>query len=78
MYCMRKLKSFGVNSDMIMTFFYNAVICSFIVFGSVCWGPGGNISKFDRGRWEKIVKKKSRSCYGKATGLCMKRECTEN
>ena len=55
---MRKLKSFGVNSDMIMTFFYNAVICSFIVFGSVCWGPGGNISKFDRGRWEKIVKKK--------------------
>ena len=36
--------------------FYNAVICSIIVYGSVCWG--GNISKFDKGRFEKIVKKK--------------------
>ena len=35
--------------------FYNAVICSLIVFDSVCWG--GNISKFDRGKLEKIVKK---------------------
>ena len=35
--------------------FYNAVICSSIMFGSVCWG--GNISKLDRGRLEKIVKK---------------------
>ena len=26
------------------------------MFGSVCWG--GNISKLDRGRLEKIVKKK--------------------
>ena len=54
MYCMRKLRSFGVNSDMPVTF-YNAVICSSIMFGSVCWG--GNISKLDRGRLEKIVKK---------------------
>ena len=50
--------------------FYNAVICSIIMFGSVCWG--GNISKLDRGRLEKIVKKekkkkKSRSCCEKAT-----------
>ena len=70
MYCMRKLRSFGVNSDMLVTF-YNAVICSIIMFGSVCWG--GNISKLDRGRLEKIVKKKNtkkkhRSCCGKATG----------
>ena len=35
--------------------FYNPVICSIIMFGSVCWG--GNISKLDRGRLEKIVKK---------------------
>ena len=35
--------------------FYNAVICSIIVYGPVCWG--GNISNFDRGRLEKIVKK---------------------
>ena len=52
---MRKLKSFGVNSDMLVTF-YNAVICRIIMFGSVCWG--GNISKLDRGRLEKIVRKK--------------------
>ena len=37
MYCMRKLRSFGVNSDMLVTF-YNAVIRSSIMFGSVCWG----------------------------------------
>jgi len=61
---MRKLRSFGVNSDKLVTF-YNIVICSIIMFGSVCWG--GNISKLDRGRLEKIVKK-SRSCCGKATG----------
>ena len=51
---MRKLRSFGVNSDMLVTF-YNAVICSSIMFGSVCCG--GNISNLDRGRLEKIVKK---------------------
>ena len=54
MYCLRKLRSFGVNSDMLVTF-YNAVICRVIMFGSVCWG--GNISKLDKGRLEKIVKK---------------------
>ena len=54
MYCIRKLTAFGVNSDMLVTF-YNAVICSSIMFGSICWG--GNISKLDRGRLEKIVKK---------------------
>ena len=50
---MRKLRSFGVNLGMLLTF-YNAVICS-IMFRSVCWG--GNISNLDRGRLEKIVKK---------------------
>ena len=55
MYCMRKLRSFGVNSNMLLTF-YNAVICSVSMFGSVCWS--GNISKLDRGKLEKIVKKK--------------------
>ena len=33
--------------------FYNAVICSIIMFGSVCWG--GNISKLDReGGWKRL------------------------
>ena len=50
MYCMRKLRSFRVNSDMLVTF-YNAVICSSSMFGSVC--PGGNISKLEGG-WKKL------------------------
>ena len=54
MYCIRKLRSFGVNSDMLTTF-YNAVIGSIIKFGSVCWSR--NISKLDKARLEKIVKK---------------------
>ncbi len=65
MYCMRKLRSFGLNSDVLVTL-YNAVICSSIMFGSACWG--GHISKLDKGRLEKIVKQKSWSCCGKATG----------
>ena len=68
MYCLRKLRYFADNSGMLVTF-YNAVISSIIMYGSVCWG--GNISNFDRRRLEKIVKKKkkkSRSCYGNAIG----------
>ena len=34
--------------------FYHAVMSILIVFGSVSWG--GDISKFDRGKLEKIVK----------------------
>ena len=55
MYGMRKPRSFGINLDMLVTF-YNAVICSIIMSGSVCWG--GNVSKLGRGKLEKIVKKK--------------------
>ena len=62
MYGMRKLRSFGVNSDMLVTF-YKAVIWSIIMFGSVCWG--GNISKLEKREAGKIVKR-SRSCCGKA------------
>ena len=47
--------------------FYNLVICSIIVYGSVCWD--GNISKFDRGRLEKIVKKKKKA--GHVVGMPM-------
>ena len=58
---LEKSQIFEVNSDMLVTF-YNAVICSIIVYGSVCWG--GNISKFDKGRFEKIVKKKADHVVG--------------
>ena len=50
MYCMRKLRSFEINSDMLVTF-YNAVICSIITFGSVCLG--GTISKLEGG-WKRL------------------------
>ena len=52
MYCMRKLRSFGISSDLLVTF-YDAVISSLVMFHSGYWG--GNISKLDRGRLEKIV-----------------------
>ena len=54
MYCLGKLRSFEVNSDMLVTY-YNAVIFILIMFSSI--RLGGNISKFDRGGLEKIVKK---------------------
>ena len=78
MYCMRKPRSFGVNSDMLVTF-YNAVICSIIIFGSVCWG--GNISKLDSGRLEKIVKKRQvmvLESHWTVLRFYTKRDCTEN
>ena len=83
---MRKLRSFGVNSDMLGTF-YNAVICSIIMFGSVFWV--GNISKLDR-RLAKIVKKKRKrrrkkkkqvmlwESHWTVLRLYTKRDCTEN
>ena len=61
MYCLRKLTFFGVSSDVLVIFCYNAAICSLIMFGSVCWG--GNILKFDRGKLEKIVRKKKRVMF---------------
>ena len=76
---MRKLRSFGVNSDMLVTF-HNAVICSIIMFGSVCWG--GNISKLDRGRLEQIVKKEKWVMlwegHWTVLRLYTKRDCTKN
>ena len=58
MYCLRKLISFRVNFDMLITF-HNAVMYSLNMFGAGCWG--GNISKFDRGMLKKIVKKKKKA-----------------
>ena len=77
MYCLRKLRPFGVNSGMLVTF-YDAVICSIIVYGSVRLGR--NISKFDRGRLEKIVKKQVmlRECHWTVLRQSMKNDCSKN
>ena len=55
MYCLRKLRSFGVNSGVLVTF-YNAVILALLCMVLSVGVGGGNISKFDRGRLENIVK----------------------
>ena len=57
MYCLRKLRSFDVNSNL-LSIFYNASVLSILSFGIVCWG--GGISVHEKGRLEKIVKKASR------------------
>ena len=78
MFCMRKLKSSAVNSDMLVIF-YNAVICIIIMFGSVFWG--GNTSKLDRGKLEKTKKKQVmlwESQLDSFKTLHKKRDCTEN
>jgi len=75
MYCMRKLRSFGVNSDMLFTF-YNAIICSIIMFGSVC--RGGNISKLDTRKMENIVKKAGHVVGKTVLRLYTKTDCTKN
>ena len=79
---MKKLRSFGLNSDVLVTL-YNTVICSSIMFGSACWG--GHISKLDKGRLEKIVKKKEKKklvmlweSHWTVLRLYTKRDCTEN
>ena len=79
MHCMRKLRSFGVNSALLVTF-YNTVICSIIMFGSVCWG--GNISKLDRGRLDLKLKFFKQvmlwESHWTVLRLYAKRDCTEN
>ena len=59
--------------------FYNAVISSLIMFGSVC--RGGKISKFDKRKLGKIVKKELVmlwKSYWKVLRFYRKRDCTEN
>ena len=55
MCCMRKLRSFGVNSDMLVTF-YHAVMCSIIIFDSVCCGSGvvGVFQNYIEGGWKRL------------------------
>lgn len=54
MYCLRKLRSFNV-APQLLQMFYSSVVCSVLTFGSTCWG--GNVSKQDRDRLDKVIRK---------------------
>ena len=56
LYFLRKLRSFNVRQE-ILQMFYTSTCNSALYFGSVCWS--GNISKQDRDRIEKFIKKAS-------------------
>ena len=69
-------KSGGVNLDMLVIL-YNSVICSIIMFGSICCV--GNISKLDRGRLENMIKQDMGwESHWTFFRLFMKDDCTTN
>ena len=56
MYCLRKLKSFDVNKQLLQMF-YTSMITSVLMFGCSSWGD--NINKQDKNRLDKVIKKAS-------------------
>ena len=54
MYCLRKLKSFDVSSQLLQIFF-NSIVGSILTFGLTCWG--GNLTQADRARMDRVVTK---------------------
>ena len=56
LYLLRRLRSFGVQGDL-LTSFYDPVVASAIFYGVVCWSS--SISAADRRRLEKLIRKAS-------------------
>jgi hypothetical protein len=56
LFFLRKLRSFNVCNKMLYIF-YQGMVCSVMVFASVCWG--GNVSARDTGRLNRLIKKAS-------------------
>ena len=54
MYCLRKLKSFDVNKNLLQIF-YTSVLSSVLTFGIPCWGSC--ISKQDKDKLNKLIRK---------------------
>ena len=54
MHCLRKLNSFHVCPQL-LSVFYSSVISSVLSFGLTCWG--GNLTKRDTGRLNKVIRK---------------------
>ena len=61
LYCLRKLRSFNIDSGLLQIF-YSSLIKTVLGFGISCWG--GNISMQDKNRLDKVIKK-SGSVIGK-------------
>ena len=79
MYCMRKLRSFGVNSDMLVTF-YNAVIIMYYYYIWFCL-LGWEYFKIRQREVGKDCKKKQVNVWEShwiVLRLYTKRDCTEN
>ena len=53
LYCLRILKHFNINTNLLQLFF-NSIVMSALSFGQVCWG--GNTTQQDRDRLQRIVK----------------------
>ena len=56
LYLLRKLRSFGVQGDL-LTSFYDSVVASAIFYGVVCWNC--STSAADRRRLDKLIKEAS-------------------
>ena len=54
MYCLRELRSFNVNPNLLQIF-YSSLICNVLSFAFIFWG--GNIKKQHKDRLNKIVRK---------------------
>ena len=54
LYCLRKLRSFNVSTELLQVF-YTSTVSSVLTFGLACLG--GNAAKQDKDRLEKIIKK---------------------
>ena len=54
LFFLRKLRSFDVCKEMLLMF-YQSVMASVLFYAAVCWG--GNMSKRDTGRLDRLVRK---------------------
>ncbi|CAM4584620.1 unnamed protein product [Leuciscus chuanchicus] len=58
LFLLRRLRSFGVQGELLKTFFFfDSVVASAIFYGVVCWGS--SISTADRKRLDKLIRKAS-------------------
>ena len=57
LYCLRKLNTFHVSTDLLQLFF-SSVVCSVLTFGGTCWG--GNITQGDKDKIDRLIRKGGR------------------